>query len=56
MDGSPEAKHALAWVLQHVFRPDADYLDIVSVATLTEPFVRGAACVLKTSRAAKHRL
>ena len=39
MDGSQEAKHALTWVLQHVFRADADYLDLVSIATLTEPFV-----------------
>ncbi len=39
VDGSLEAKHALDWVLQHVFRADADYLDIVCVAALTEPFV-----------------
>ena len=54
MDGSSEAKHALEWVLQRVFRPDADYLDIVSVATLTEPFVRCIAWLLVLSSAAQH--
>ena len=38
-DGSKEAKQALSWVVQNVFRPETDYLDLISVATLTEPAV-----------------